>query len=130
MRKTISSGIDRRAVYKFKCSGPCQRVKYTYVYERAKKGCCLTCSKNEVDKNQASLFTGVDAANGESVEITREMIVGKNGEVLDMRIVGPNGEMLRDFEYPNVSEIIKNEVIKRKGFLSPLTRLTDGKEKV
>jgi len=56
MRKTISSGIDRRAVYKFKCSGPCQRVKYTYVYERAKKGRCLTCSKNEVDQNQESLF--------------------------------------------------------------------------
>lgn len=56
MRKTIRNGIDRRAVYKFQCTGSCGRVKSTYVYDRAKKGVCLSCSKHAVDPNQSSLF--------------------------------------------------------------------------
>lgn len=56
MRKTISNGINRRAVYKFKCTGPCGKQKSTYVYDRAKAGMCLSCSKNTVDPNQSSLF--------------------------------------------------------------------------
>lgn len=44
MRKTISNGINRRAVYKFTCSH-CQVNKTTYVYERAKKAVCLSCEK-------------------------------------------------------------------------------------
>lgn len=56
MRKTISNGINRRAVYKFQCTGPCNRMKFTYVYDRAKKGVCLSCSKHTVDPNQDSLF--------------------------------------------------------------------------
>lgn len=104
MRKTISNGINRRAVYKFQCTGPCSRMKFTYVYDRAKAGVCLSCSKNSVNPNQSSLF---DEADGESVEVLQEMIVGKGGELIDMRIIGPNGEVLRDFQYPNVSEQIK-----------------------
>lgn len=59
MRKTISNGINRRAVYKFQCTGPCNRMKFTYVYDRAKAGVCLSCSKNQVDENQVSLFETV-----------------------------------------------------------------------
>jgi len=60
MRKTIRNGIDRRAVYKFQCTGSCGRVKASYVYERAKKGICLTCSKHSVDPNQSSLFSPIE----------------------------------------------------------------------
>lgn len=56
MRKTIRNGIDRRAVYKFRCTGICGKVKSTYVYERAKSGMCLSCSKKQTDPNQDSLF--------------------------------------------------------------------------
>lgn len=59
MRKTISNGINRRAVYKFQCTGPCGRMKFTYVYDRAKSGKCLSCSKNQVDENQQGLFGSV-----------------------------------------------------------------------
>lgn len=96
MRKTIRNGIDRRAVYKFQCTGSCGRVKSSYVYERAKAGICLTCSKHSVDPNQGTLFT--DMAQGESIDVTQQVLVNKNGAVLDMRTIAPNGEILRDFQ--------------------------------
>lgn len=96
MRKTISNGINRRAVYKFQCTGPCNRMKFTYVYDRAKAGMCLSCSRNTVDPNQATLFT--DMAEGESIDVTQQILVNKNGAVIDMRTIAPNGEILRDFQ--------------------------------
>ena len=56
MRKTIRNGIDRRAVYKFACTGECKKVKNTYVYDRAKAGICLSCSKKPSNGDQDSLF--------------------------------------------------------------------------
>jgi len=56
MRKTIRNGIDRRAVYKFICTGSCGKKKFTYVYDRAKSGKCLSCTKKQGDPNQARLF--------------------------------------------------------------------------
>lgn len=68
MRKTIRNGIDRRAVYKFRCTGPCGKTKNTYVYGRAKAGVCLTCGKKYPMVNQASLFPPIEVKdyNGET----------------------------------------------------------------
>lgn len=40
----------------------------------------------------------VDHAIGESVEVTQQILMNKNGAVLDMRTIAPNGEILRDFQ--------------------------------
>lgn len=55
MRKTIRNGVNRRAVYKFNCSG-CGKHKSSYVYKRAKKGVCYSCERNKPDENQLSLI--------------------------------------------------------------------------
>lgn len=73
MRKTISNGINRRAVYKFQCTGPCNRMKFTYVYDRAKAGVCLSCSKNQVNHNQGILFPEA------SVELSEDEIILRDG---------------------------------------------------
>lgn len=87
MRKTISNGINRRAVYKFKCTGPCGKQKSTYVYDRAKAGVCLSCSKNTVDPNQSSLFPDGSVFLSEDGIVFKDNVGGKI--TLDMK----NGEV-------------------------------------
>lgn len=122
MRKTIRNGVNRRAVYKFHCTGGCGRLKSTYVYERAKNGICATCERNKPDPNQSGLFDqpqfqvldprkgsysitpdveefmAVDYPEGDSVDVYQQIILNKNNAVVDIRTIANDGTILRDFE--------------------------------
>lgn len=111
MRKTIRNGIDRRAVYKFRCIGGCNRIKSTYVYDRAKSGVCLTCSKKKANGSQDGLFVGMDTAKvGDSVEIVTEYKL-EEGVVVDQKMVSiagkPAGSVL-GYDHPLVKRSIEN----------------------
>lgn len=73
MAKRLGNKI-KRIIYRYQCTGGCDKKRYTFDYERSKLGICKKCQSLIPPEGVASLFDELNKPKTESEDI---------GELLD-----------------------------------------------